>query len=69
MGERLWQEEASRPRFLRQAIQARRRICADAVLVRLYLDERLTADLERAIVLTGDLDDRRGSDYIECTVE
>jgi endonuclease/exonuclease/phosphatase family metal-dependent hydrolase len=33
--------------------------------VRLYLDELLEADLERAVIVTGDFNDGPGSDYFE----
>jgi endonuclease/exonuclease/phosphatase family metal-dependent hydrolase len=65
MGERLWQDPGTRLDFVREAMLARRRISAEAMYVRRYLDELLEADLERAVVVTGDLNDGPGSDYFE----
>ena len=65
MGERLWRDPATRPDFVRAAMLARRRISAEAMYVRRYLDELLDANIERAVVVMGDLNDGPGSDYFE----
>lgn len=64
-GERLWQDEATRPEFVQKALLARRRISAEAMYVRAYLDELLDADIERPVIVAGDLNDGPGSDYFE----
>ena len=71
-GERMWRDPAERPSFVAQAILARRRISAEAMRVREYLDELLNPDgslsgvaLERAVVVCGDCNDGPGNDYFE----
>ena len=64
-GQRLWDDETARPEFVRQAMLARRRISAEAMYVRSYLDALLAADIERPVIVAGDLNDGPGSDYFE----
>ena len=63
--ERLWRNPATRPEFVREAMLARRRISAEAMRVRDYLDEVLADDPERRVVVCGDLNDGPGSDFFE----
>jgi endonuclease/exonuclease/phosphatase family metal-dependent hydrolase len=65
MGEQLWRDPATRIDFVRAALEARRRISAEAMRVRAYLDELLAEDGKRRIVVCGDLNDGPGSDYFE----
>jgi len=65
LGRSLWEDDQRRPEFVREAMEARRRISAEAMHVRRYLDELLEADLERPVIVTGDLNDGPGSDYFE----
>jgi endonuclease/exonuclease/phosphatase family metal-dependent hydrolase len=71
-GEQMWRDPAERPEFVAQAILARRRISAEAMRVREYLDELLDPDgslsgaaLERSVVVCGDCNDGPGNDYFE----
>ena len=64
-GERMWRDEATRPDFIAEAVRARRRISAEAMRVRAYLDQRFAADEGAGIVVTGDLNDGPGLDFFE----
>ncbi len=64
-GEGLWRDPATRQDFIVEAMRARRRISAEAMRVRAYLDARLAADEGAGIVVTGDLNDGPGLDWFE----
>lgn len=59
-GRALWDNEATRPQFIAQAVRNRRRIAAELMRVRMALDERLEDDPEARIVVVGDLNDGPG---------
>ncbi|OZG70793.1 hypothetical protein BTA51_24185 [Hahella sp. CCB-MM4] len=64
-GERLWSDSAQRQEFISKALLARRRISAEAMRVREYLNVLLEQDQNRSIVVCGDFNDGPGSDYFE----
>ncbi len=64
-GRALWDNEATRPQFIAQAVRNRRRIAAELMRVRMALDERLEDDPEARIVVVGDLNDGPGVDFFE----
>ncbi len=64
-GEALWRNLATRQEFVVKAVRNRRRIAAELMRVRAWLDELLHADPEARIVVCGDLNDGPGADYFE----
>ena len=64
-GERLWRDPLRRNEYVREALQARRRISAEAMRVREYLDLSFTQDGQAALALVGDFNDGPGFDYFE----
>lgn len=64
-GERMWRDPAQRPRFVRAALQNRRRIANEGMRMRQYLDARLDAEPDAAIVVLGDFNDGPGRDLFE----
>jgi endonuclease/exonuclease/phosphatase family metal-dependent hydrolase len=64
-GQSLWDNEATRPQFIAQAVRNRRRIAAELMRVRTALDERMQADPEARIIVVGDLNDGPGVDFFE----
>lgn len=64
-GQPLWDNEATRPQFIAQAVRNRRRIAAELMRVRQALDEALDADPEARIIVAGDLNDGPGTDFFE----
>lgn len=63
--EGLWTNTTTRPAFIVDAVKVRRRIAAEAMRLREYLNELLAADESRAIVVCGDFNDGPGTDYFE----
>ncbi|GAB4568256.1 MAG: endonuclease/exonuclease/phosphatase family protein [Anaerolineae bacterium] len=64
-GASLWSNPDRRPEFIQEALKHRRRISAESMRVRRYLDDLLAQDPHAAIVLTGDCNDGPGADYFE----
>jgi len=64
-GASLWSDPATRPAFIEQALLARRRISAEAMRVRTYLDQRFAKAESSALVVTGDFNDGPGLDFFE----
>jgi len=64
-GEKMWKDECEREKFVKKAVKARRRISAEAMRVREYLNALFAADRKVNIVVTGDLNDGPGLDYFE----
>lgn len=64
-GKDLWDDPARRQEFVIAALRNRRRISAEGMRVRGYLDRRLAEDPDAAIVVLGDLNDGPGLDYFE----
>ena len=64
-GRRLWENPATRQDYIVSALTNRRRISAEGMRLRRYLDARLAADEEAAIIVLGDLNDGPGLDYFE----
>lgn len=62
-GIHLWHED--RQTFVVQALKARRRISAEVMRVREYIDAILDRYPDALIVVTGDLNDGPGTDYFE----
>jgi len=64
-GESLWNNVATRPAFIVSAVKTRRRISAEAMRLREYLNELLDDDGDRSIIVCGDFNDGPGSDLFE----
>lgn len=64
-GRQLWNDPAQKHHFIRQALMARRRISAEAMRLREYLNEVLNEDENKAIIVCGDFNDGPGTDYFE----
>ena len=64
-GKEMWEDPARRQGFVVKALEARRRISAESMRVREYLDVCFDANIEAPIVVTGDLNDGPGLDYFE----
>ena len=64
-GRGLWDNEATRPQFIAQAVRNRRRISAELMRVRQWLDAALDADPEARIAVLGDMNDGPGVDFFE----
>ncbi|TVQ95107.1 MAG: hypothetical protein EA400_00420 [Chromatiaceae bacterium] len=64
-GRRLWQNEATRPQFIAQAVRNRRRIAAELRRVRQIIDQLFDADSEARVIVAGDLNDGPGIDFFE----
>ena len=56
-GRAQWEDPARRQAFIAAALTNRRRISAEGMRIRRYLDARLTADPAAAIIVLGDLND------------
>ncbi len=65
MGRELWENPATRQAFIVEALTNRRRISAEGMRIRRYLDARLAADAAAPIIVLGDLNDGPGLDYFE----
>ncbi len=65
MGRELWENPATRQAFIVEALTNRRRISAEGMRIRRYLDARLSADPAVPIIVLGDLNDGPGLDYFE----
>lgn len=63
--EDLWNNSATRPAFIVDAVKVRRRISAEAMRIREYLNELLAENEDRAIIVCGDLNDGPGTDFFE----
>jgi endonuclease/exonuclease/phosphatase family metal-dependent hydrolase len=61
----LWNDPNHRQEFVVAALKNRRRISAEAVRLRNYLDELVEADVNARIVVCGDFNDGPGLDYFE----
>jgi endonuclease/exonuclease/phosphatase family metal-dependent hydrolase len=64
-GAEMWRNPATRAEFIRSALQNRRRIANEGMRIRQYVDARLDADPEAAIVVLGDFNDGPGRDLFE----
>jgi endonuclease/exonuclease/phosphatase family metal-dependent hydrolase len=64
-GESMWRDPARRLDFVKAALEARRRISAEAMRVREYLNACFAQDEAAAVVVAGDLNDGPGTDYFE----
>lgn len=64
-GRRLWENEATRPQFIAQTVRNRRRISAELMRLRQWLDAALEADPEARIAVVGDMNDGPGVDFFE----
>jgi endonuclease/exonuclease/phosphatase family metal-dependent hydrolase len=64
-GEELWNDPARRLEFIMGALKNRRRIANEAMRIRQYLEARLAADPDAAIVVLGDFNDGPGQDLFE----
>jgi predicted extracellular nuclease len=61
----LWNDPNRRQQFVVAAMKNRRRISAEAIRLRNYLDELVEADGNSRIVVCGDFNDGPGLDYFE----
>jgi hypothetical protein len=64
-GESLWTNPQTQPEFIQEALIHRRRISAEAMRVRNYIDVLLFADPQMPIIVAGDLNDGPGVDLFE----
>jgi hypothetical protein len=64
-GEDLWSDPATRQQFIHEALTDRRRISAEALRLRMYLDNLVAVDPNALVVVAGDLNDGPGLDYFE----
>lgn len=64
-GRRLWENPATKQEFIVQALKARRRISAEAMRIREYLNSVFAEEPEARIVVAGDFNDGPGLDYFE----
>ena len=64
-GARMWRDPLQRKAFVKMAVKVRRRISAEAMRVREYLNALFADNAEADIVVTGDLNDGPGLDYFE----
>lgn len=62
-GEALWRDD--RQQYVTAALKNRRRLSAEAMRLRRYLDEQIGADLAAKVVVMGDFNDGPGMDYFE----
>ena len=60
MGRELWENPATRQAFIVEALTNRRRISAEGMRIRRYLDARLAVDAAAPIIVLGDLNDGPG---------
>lgn len=64
-GQRMWSNSATRPAFIVEAVKVRRRISAEAMRIREYLNELMEQDDEMRVVVCGDFNDGPGTDFFE----
>ena len=64
-GKSMWTNPATQQQYVHQALTNRRRISAEGMRTRTYLDKVLAADSSRRIIVLGDLNDGPGRDYFE----
>lgn len=64
-GEEMWNSPERRLDFIREALKQRRRISAEGMRARRYLDELLAATPHQPIIVAGDCNDGPGADYFE----
>jgi len=64
-GRSLWNNLDTRMQFIAAAMKNRRRISAEAMRVRLYIDELLNLNFNSHLIVTGDFNDGPGIDYFE----
>jgi len=64
-GAAMWRDPARQRDFIGMALKARRRISAEAMRIREYLDLCFAADIESGLIVTGDFNDGPGLDFFE----
>lgn len=64
-GRELWENPATRQTYVVAALKNRRRISTEGKRTRSFLDARVEADPNAAIIVLGDLNDGPGLDYFE----
>jgi endonuclease/exonuclease/phosphatase family metal-dependent hydrolase len=64
-GRRLWNNPDTREEYVKQALVARRRISAEGMRVREYLNLCFDQDPKARLIVTGDFNDGPGLDYFE----
>jgi endonuclease/exonuclease/phosphatase family metal-dependent hydrolase len=64
-GQSLWENPDTKQDFVDLALKARRRISAEVMRVREYVDAMFARDPDSRIVVMGDLNDGPGTDYFE----
>jgi endonuclease/exonuclease/phosphatase family metal-dependent hydrolase len=64
-GRSLWEDPATRQSYIVAALVNRRRISAEGMRIRRYLDRRLAEAADAPIIVLGDLNDGPGLDYFE----
>ncbi len=61
----MWEDESKKPKFIKSAMENRRRIASEAMRARQYLDDLVEENPLALLVVTGDLNDGPGHDYFE----
>lgn len=64
-GRSLWNNLETRMQFVAAAMKNRKRISAEAMRIRQYLDEFLRTNQDALVAVTGDFNDGPGNDYFE----
>jgi endonuclease/exonuclease/phosphatase family metal-dependent hydrolase len=64
-GAEMWNNPTRQLEFIQEALKHRRRISAESMKVRRYLDDVLEQDPHQPIVVAGDCNDGPGADYFE----
>jgi endonuclease/exonuclease/phosphatase family metal-dependent hydrolase len=64
-GARRWREPSERQGYIVDAMRNRRRIAAELMRARLWIDAKLRADEETPIIVAGDLNEGPGLDFFE----
>lgn len=64
-GEKMWKDPSTRQKFINTALTDRRRISSEAMRIRQYLDDLISDDPNKAVIVTGDMNDGPGLDYFE----
>ncbi|MCG8415483.1 MAG: hypothetical protein MI746_14810 [Pseudomonadales bacterium] len=66
-GRSMWENPARRQEFIELALKARRRISAEAMRVRTYINRILDQSQDAPLIVSGDLNDGPGLDFFEQT--
>jgi len=65
LGKQLWENPDTRNEFIKEALINRRRISAEAMRLRRYMNDLLNNNINENIIVLGDFNDGPGFDYFE----